>query len=99
MFFGMQIISGSVFEAAMLICFGAAWPISVYKSWKSRKTGGKSVIFSFVIFVGYLSGITSKLLRDPSDPVIYLYFLNAVMVIADIALYFRNRKMEGKAEV
>ena len=81
----------------MLICFGAAWPISVYKSWKSRKTGGKSVIFGYVIFCGYLAGITSKLIRDPSDPVIFLYILNAFMVAADVSLYYRNRRLE-KAE-
>ena len=85
---------GSFFEALMLICFGAAWPISVYKSWKSRQTGGKSIVFSYVIFAGYLAGITSKLFRDPSDLVIYLYVINALMVITDIAFYYRNKRLE-----
>lgn len=84
----------SIFEAMMLICFGAAWPVSIYKSYKSRKNSGKSFGFMVIIFIGYLSGITNKLLNTNNDPVIYLYFLNAVMVGTDIALYFRNKKIE-----
>jgi len=45
----------SVFEAIMLICFGAAWPLSIYKSYVSRTTAGKSVIFLYVIFAGLYS--------------------------------------------
>jgi hypothetical protein len=84
----------SIFEAMMLICFGAAWPVSIYKSYKSRKTGGKSFSFMVIIFIGYISGITHKLLFTPADPVRFLYFINAIMVATDIALYFRNKKIE-----
>lgn len=85
----------SLFEAGMLICFGAAWPLSIYKSWKSRQTGGKSVYFLFVIFTGYLSGILHKVFFS-YDPIIVLYCLNAVMVFTDIVLYFRNRIIETR---
>jgi hypothetical protein len=33
----------SVFEIAMLVCFGAAWPVSIYKSLKTRAVAGKSL--------------------------------------------------------
>jgi len=81
----------SIFEAAMLVCFGAAWPASLYKSWTSRTSAGKSVVFLFVVEVGYLSGVTHKLLYN-FDGLTWLYALNAAMVAADIALYFRNRR-------
>ena len=80
----------SVFEIIMLVCFGAAWPFSIYKSYKSREIGGKSVVFLFVVFVGYIGGILHKLFYS-YDPVVFLYGLNGTMVLIDIALYFRNR--------
>ncbi len=83
----------SVFEALMLICFGTAWPFAVYRSWRSRSTGGKSALFLYVIFAGYVSGTIHKILYS-FDPVIWLYVANGVMVAADIALYHRNRRIE-----
>lgn len=86
----------SVFEIIMLICFGAAWPISIYKSYKSRKNSGKSVIFLFIIILGYIAGIVHKVLYS-FDLVIYLYLLNCIMVSVDICLYFRNSKLQTKS--
>ena len=76
----------SVFEAVMLICFGAAWPASIYKSYVSRTTAGKSLAFLAIVFIGYLAGITHKVMHD-LDGVMLLYILNSVMVFADIMLY------------
>jgi hypothetical protein len=87
----------SIFEVIMLVCFGAAWPLSIYKSYKSRKNSGKSVAFLFIIILGYISGIIHKLLYS-FDLVIYLYLLNSIMVSVDIALYFRNKKLQTKAD-
>ncbi len=83
----------SVFEIIMLLCFGAAWPASVYKSYVSRKNSGKSIIFLIVILIGYIAGIVHKI-TNSMDMVICLYILNALMVSVDIALYVRNRKYE-----
>lgn len=82
----------SIFEALMLICFGAAWPISIYKSYTSRAVSGKSVHFLYVIMLGYLSGILNKLLYN-LDWVIILYALNLVMVFTDAMLYHRNVRL------
>ena len=79
----------SVFEIIMLVCFGLAWPFSIYKSWKSRVVGSKSFVFLAALFVGYVSGILHKIFYSP-DPVIALYFLNGTMVAVDMALYVRN---------
>jgi hypothetical protein len=80
----------SIFEIIMLVCFGAAWPFSIYKSWRTRQVAGKSLPFLLVIVVGYVAGILHKLIYH-FDLVIYLYGLNALMVSIDIILYLRNR--------
>jgi hypothetical protein len=80
----------SVFEITMLVCFGAAWPVSIYKSLKTRAVAGKSLFFLIIVLVGYAAGILHKLIFH-YDLVIFLYLLNAVMVSLDIALYLRNR--------
>ena len=83
----------SVFEIIMLVCFGAAWPFSIYKSYRSKSNRGKSVVFLFIVFIGYIAGILHKILFN-YDLVIILYVINAVMVSIDILLYFRTRKHE-----
>jgi hypothetical protein len=82
----------SVFEAVMMICFGAAWPVSIYKSWVSRTCAGKSVIFLYIVLIGYAAGLTHKLLYS-RDWVIILYILNGLMVLVDILLYYRNLRL------
>lgn len=86
----------SIFEILMLVCFGAAWPVSIYKSYTSRRTDGKSGWFLIIILVGYLAGIIHKLFYS-FDPVIYLYGLNGLMVVADLALFIRNSRLDGTA--
>ena len=83
----------SIFEIAMLVCFGAAWPFSLCRSFRSRTNAGKSLFFLGVVFLGYVSGILHKIFFSP-DPVIWLYALNGIMVGGDIALYFRNRRID-----
>lgn len=82
----------SFFEVLMLLCFGAAWPFSIYKSYKSRSNNGKSIIFLFVVMTGYLSGILHKLFYS-YDPVIFLYALNFIMVGTDAILWYRNGRL------
>ena len=86
----------SVFEIIMLVCFGAAWPFSLYKSYVTRDTKGKSIVFLYIVVIGYMSGILHKLMYS-RDFVVFLYTLNMLMVSADIVLYYRNRKIQSKA--
>ena len=82
----------SIFEIVMLICFGAAWPLSIYKAYISRSTQGKSVSFLLVILIGYVAGILNKLFYQ-YDVVVYLYLLNFIMVLIDLLIYFRNSRI------
>lgn len=85
----------SLYEAVMLLCFGAAWPFSIAKSWRSRSSKGKSVVFLYIILVGYAAGILNKVTQGQHrDPVLFLYALNALMVSADAALFYRNRRLD-----
>lgn len=80
----------SPFEVVMLVCFGLAWPFSIYKSATTRQVGSKSLIFLVALLVGYVAGILHKLFFS-FDLVIILYALNGTMVSVDIGLYLRNR--------
>lgn len=82
-------------EGVMLVCFGSAWPFSIWKSFSSKSNGGKSLLFLWIIFIGYLCGITHKILAAP-DRVTFLYVLNAIMVLTDITLFYRNKIFANK---
>ena len=82
-----------ILEAIMLICFGMAWPFSIIKSFKSKSTNGKSIVFLIVLIIGYVAGIINKILYS-NDIVLYLYILNLSMVSIDAILWFRNKKYE-----
>lgn len=88
----------SIFETGMLVCFGAAWPINIYKSLKSRTAAGKSILFQWAILLGYICGIIHKLLYS-RDIVLFLYILNFLMVSVDTALYFRNKKLDQQRKM
>lgn len=83
----------SPFEIVMLICFGAAWPFAIYKSYVSKSTGGKSFLFLVIVIVGYAAGIMHKIYFN-YDRVVYLYALNMAMVAADAVLFIRNSRLE-----
>lgn len=79
----------SVFEAVMMLCFGSAWPFSIYKSYASRSNKGKSLWFLLIVLGGYVCGIAHKIVYN-CDFVIIFYIFNFLMVLADAVLYFRN---------
>ncbi len=86
----------SIYEAIMLICFGAAWPASLYKSWTSRTNNGKSLVFLIIVLVGYASGILNKIIYS-YDAVIFLYILNAGFVLTDLLIYIRNARYDRQS--
>jgi len=85
----------SIFEIIMLVCFGAAWPFSIYKSYKAKSTQGKSALFLIIILIGYAAGILNKIYYN-FDNVVYLYALNMIMVALDLLIYMRNQKVKIK---
>ncbi|TCX49294.1 MULTISPECIES: hypothetical protein [unclassified Dehalobacter] len=84
----------SIFETIMLLCFGSAWPFSIYSSYKARTAKGKSLFFLVVLLIGYLSGILHKMIYS-FDYVIILYILNFCLIAVDTGLYFRNKRLDA----
>lgn len=90
---------GQILEAAMIACFGLAWPVSVYKSYVSKSTKGKSFLFLLIVLTGYVAGMIHVILDYPGFSYLTaLYLVNILMISIDIFLFFRNRKMEAMAE-
>ena len=82
----------------MLLCFGVSWPISIRKSIVSHTAKGKSLVFECFILAGYLCGIASKVAGKNISYVLIFYIINIVTVSIDVALYFRNRRLDRAAE-
>ena len=82
-------------EILMIVCFGFSWPMNVIKSYRSRTAKGKSLPFLLLIIIGYVFGIIGKLVGgDFKWYVLFFYVLNLCMVLADLILYFRNRRID-----
>lgn len=85
----------NILETLMLVCFGAAWPASIYKSWKCKTAKGKSLSFLLIVLIGYLFGICKVLLAEGTGGFLLIpYTINIAMVTCDIVLYFRNRRID-----
>ncbi|MBR4029887.1 MAG: hypothetical protein IKJ06_00610 [Clostridia bacterium] len=87
----------------MIVSFGISWPLNVIKSYKARTTKGKSLSFLYLIFFGYIAGITSKLVNPAYMEVIaqkwyvlFFYVLNFLMVGLDLFMYYRNKRIDIK---
>jgi len=95
-----------VLETIMILAFGLSWPLSIYKSVKSRTAKGKSLQFEFFIWLGYIAGITMKFIQcfqlGKSGPMFYLswvfYCLNFIEITIDMILYFRNAKLDRERD-
>ena len=87
----------------MLVLFGISWPISLIKSIKSKSTKGKSLIFLVLIDVGYICGMTSKIVSTTfvwaTDWWIFvIYAINFSFVTADLIVYLINKNREKKED-
>ena len=83
-----------MFEAIMLLCFGCAWPVSIYKSYTARSNKGKSIWFLYIILFGYMNGVIFQYLDSPKlDYVFCIFFINIILVSIDISLYYRNLRL------
>jgi hypothetical protein len=83
-------------ETVMLICFGVSWPVSVVHSLRTKKAGGKSMLFLCMIEFGYVVGLIGKVFFNPSY-VIAVYLFNMTFVTWDMVLTLRYRKRDRLA--
>ncbi|OGI22621.1 MAG: hypothetical protein A2287_07990 [Candidatus Melainabacteria bacterium RIFOXYA12_FULL_32_12] len=80
----------SLFEAGMLICFGASWPFAVIKTYKTKNVKGHSKAFLFLLLSGYIFGILHKIFFN-LDLVIIFYLINTSFVLTELFLYYRYK--------
>ncbi|MGM9626151.1 MAG: hypothetical protein ACI3XM_10655 [Eubacteriales bacterium] len=93
-------------EALTILCFGLSWPISMRKSIISRTAKGKSLFFEVFLLLGYACGIIRKIIQlamlDSSGFLFFLsfffYILNFILISIDVALYFRNVRLDKERE-
>ena len=85
----------SIFEILMLLCFATAWPFSIIKQLRTKRTEGKSILFSYIVLAGYLFGFINKIVMDEINYVIYFYILDFALVLFDVILYYRYRPKDN----
>lgn len=93
-------------EALTIFCFGLSWPISIRKSYISRTAKGKSLFFEVFLLIGYAFGIARKVIQITGGSNGFLFYLsfffycfNFVAISVDVALYFRNARLDREAHI
>lgn len=84
-------------EAFMLICFGLSWPLSLYKNIKAKTAKSMSLQFTLLIIIGYIAGITAKIVNNNFNYVLAIYILNLIIVSANIVVYFINLRYDKRS--
>ena len=92
-------------ETLMILCFGLSWPLSIRKSLISHTDKGKSLFFEVFLLIGYACGIARKIIQVTGGSSGFLFFLsfffyvlNFIEISIDVALYFRNKKLDDAAD-
>ncbi|MBE7056166.1 MAG: hypothetical protein E7388_01830 [Ruminococcaceae bacterium] len=88
-----------ILEASMLICFGMSWPISLIKNIKAGTAKSMSLQFILLIILGYIAGITAKILSNNISYVLVVYILNLMVVTVNLGVYFYNLHLDKKATI
>ena len=87
---------GSIFETVMLLCFGFSWPMNLIKAYNAKTAKGTSLPFILLIIVGYVAGITAKIVTGQTNYVLAAYILNLAIVLLNLVIYFRNTSLDKK---
>ena len=85
----------SFLEGFMMVCFALSWPASIWRSWKAKSNSGKSLLFLLLILLGDIAGVLAKLLANQTG-LFCVYCMNTTLVATDVAIYYRNHRLEGK---
>lgn len=86
----------SILETIMLICFGFSWPLNLFKAYKAETAKGTSLPFIMLIILGYIAGISAKLISGQINYVLIAYILNLAIVSLNVIVYFRNMSLDQK---
>ncbi len=84
----------AILETLMLVCFGLSWPVNVLKNVKARSAKNMSLPFILLICLGYVAGITAKLLSGSITYVLAVYIINLAIVSVNLVVYVINRRYD-----
>ena len=91
----------TLLEAAMLVCFGVAWPLANLRMLRSGRAEGKGAVFTAIILCGYVAGALAKLALASHGhtlpPVFWLYALNTLSVGGNLLLQWRLGRRQAAA--
>ncbi|MFA5006276.1 MAG: hypothetical protein WC509_02250 [Candidatus Izemoplasmatales bacterium] len=82
------------FEIAMLLLFGASWPVAVVRAYRARTAKGASLTSAILILVGYSMGIVNKLVNGSVNYVLGFYVLNFTIVSIYCLMLWRNIRID-----
>lgn len=84
----------------MMVCFGASWPIGLWKLWTSKSCGGVSIRFYTLIISGYVLGLLRFI--GAWNWVGWFYLMNISMVAMAMGLVIsyrvRDRKLSAREQ-
>lgn len=86
-----------ILETIMLVCFGFSWPMNLVKAYKARTAKSTSLPFVLLIIIGYIAGISAKIIMGNINYVLVAYLLNLAIVSLNLIVYFRNMALDKKA--
>ena len=86
-----------ILETIMLVCFGFSWPMNLIKAYKARTAKSTSLPFVLLIIIGYIAGISAKIIMGNINYVLVAYLLNLAIVLLNLIVYFRNMALDKKA--
>lgn len=85
-----------ILETIMLVCFGFSWPMNLIKAYKARTAKSMSLPFILLIIIGYIAGISAKIVNGNINYVLVAYLLNLAIVSLNLVVYFRNIAFDKK---
>ena len=95
---GITMTFAEICETVMLVCFGLSWPISLIKNIKLKSAKGMNMQFILLIIVGYIAGISAKIIKGVYGFVFFMYILNIVIVSMNLIVYFINKHYDKMRE-
>ena len=70
--------------------------MNLIKAYTAKTAKGTSLPFILLIIIGYVAGITAKIVTGQTNYVLAAYVLNLAIVLLNLAIYFRNSTLDKK---
>jgi hypothetical protein len=71
---------------AMLLCFMVGWPFSISRMLRVKTAAGKAPIFLVLVILGYVFGVSSRIIVQKYDFFFVVNIVNLVTVSIDLYL-------------